>query len=87
MKEVLRKVHNLMISCSSVDEFQAYSFEVYYVHRELKAEIIELFNYGTLAAEHSLLPIYYFEATKHGLRQDRFGNFFSPEAMLKHEAL
>lgn len=76
MKQVLKQVHNLMMNCSSVGEFRSYCFEVSYSNKALKHKIEELFKTGTLAAEHSKVPMYYFTATTNGMKQDRFGKFY-----------
>lgn len=76
MKQVLNQVHNLMMNCTSLQEFQSYSFEVYYSNKALKTKIKELFKAGTLAAEHTKLPMYYLAPTVYGMKQDRFGKFY-----------
>lgn len=73
---ILNKIHNLMLNCKSNDEFQDYSFELAYAYPEHKALIIELFNYGSIAADASTLPIYYLQASKAtGKKQDFKGNW------------
>lgn len=77
METILRKYHNLTMNCLTNTELQEWSFELYYSHREYRDVIVNLFNYGVIAGEHTRLPIYYFEASNTtGKKQDRLGNFY-----------
>jgi hypothetical protein len=76
----LNKIHNLMLNCTSTKELQ---------YRLQDVALDNLFNghYDSvidsvlispvLAAECSVLPMYYLRAsTTSGLKQDRFGNWY-----------
>ncbi len=76
MKDILRKLHNLMLNCSTEIELEYYGLELCYQHPELKAEIRGLLKGAKVAAECSMIRIYYFEATDKGKRQNRDGTFY-----------
>jgi hypothetical protein len=73
MREVLNKIHNLQINCTTKKEMYYILRDLTLDHREYKDLICSSLS---LAAECTVLPIYYLQATKSGMRQDRDGNFY-----------
>lgn len=77
MKDVLRKFHNLTLNCKTIEELYEYAFILKYDNQEHKELVNSLVDNAVLAAECSVLPIYYLEASKaSGLKQDHNGRWY-----------
>jgi hypothetical protein len=76
----LRKLHNLMLNCSSPDEMKQWLINVTYNNRDKVDWVESALKNPSVAANCSILPIYYLVASKtSGMKQDRFGKWYKGE--------
>lgn len=83
MTKVLNQVHNLMLNCNDTNELTDLVFDLSlgHIYNDHYDSIFDtIISNPVLAAECSVLPIYYLEkSSATSQKQDRFGKFYIVE--------
>ena len=75
----LNKLHNLMINCNSKKELVEHvvNLSVDNIYNDQYDNVFDsVLENPVLAAECTVLHIYYFQPTSYGMKQDRNGTFY-----------